>query len=187
MRREVARKSRSDGIGVLDGVTEVWAVGSLTDALGCEDDGFSVGAGCPSAVVASSACEVDSCNVSCRCLFAADSCWRGWIESAALVAVAEKYLAGSFVVGRGCRALHGLDGKRGRGGRLRRIEKVGFIAKLSIGEMAAQTRGTLAAAIPDQKIREILYSAELKQSRNRKQEQKQVLFCAASMLLTLTL
>jgi hypothetical protein len=46
-----------------------------------------------------------------------------------------------------------MDGTRGRDGRLREIEKVGFIAKLSIGEMAAQNRGTLAAAIAERRDR----------------------------------
>jgi hypothetical protein len=82
MRREVSRKARSDLVGFtegerdFEGVVGALGVGSVMGALGSEDDGLAVGAGCPSDVVCSES-GLDPSNISSCCLFASASCCRG--------------------------------------------------------------------------------------------------------------
>jgi hypothetical protein len=144
-------KSQSESVRLRNRERRALGVGgSVVGVLTFEGDGLAVGVGCPFNI-AFAASGSETCNVFARRVFASDSCGRGWIGAAADAAAAEKFLAGRLTVGSGRLALRAMDGTRGRGGRLRRMEKVGFIAKLSIGGRAAQYRGTLAAAIAKRK------------------------------------
>ena len=139
---EVVGEGEDGFVGLLEPRGPGWVMG----ALGFEDDVFAARVPSSAAIVSVSPV-TDPCDVSSRCAFASASSRMGSVVSDALVADTENVRAGSFAIRRGAIVLNLVERTCDRSGRGRRREKVEFVTKLSIDEMTAQNRVTLAATM----------------------------------------